>query len=105
MCRSFCKKLSFLRNIGVRRVSTKEVPVLMPFAAGKAMDCRHQFKSEVHRRYIGGTSEVGRRHSGGNLCLTLFLKRRVGAGQVQGRCRVLFLGRVLKISTTGRKKF
>ena len=59
----------------------------------------------LNRRYIGGASEVGRRHSRGNLCLTLFLKRRVGAGQVQGRCRVLFLGRVLKISTTGRKKF
>ena len=28
-----------------------------------------------------------------------------GAGQVQGRRRVLFLGRVLKLSTTGRKKF
>ena len=71
---------TFLRNDESRQVSTREAAALLPFAGGKAMDCRHQFKSEVHRGYIGGTSGVGRRHLGSNLCLTLIFKPTLTLG-------------------------
>ena len=43
----------------------------------------------LNRRYIGGTSEVGRRHSGSNMCLTLFLKRTLTLGKPYGNLRVV----------------
>jgi hypothetical protein len=39
----FSEKTIFLKNSGIRQVSPKEVAALLPFADGKAMDCRHLF--------------------------------------------------------------
>ena len=43
----FTKNLSFLRNDASRQVSTREATALLPFAGGKAMDCRHLFALET----------------------------------------------------------
>jgi len=39
----FLQKNYFLRNLGARQVPQKEAAALLPFAVGKAMDCRHLF--------------------------------------------------------------
>ena len=38
---------TFLRNDESRQVSTREAAALLPFAEGKAMDCRHLFSLET----------------------------------------------------------
>ena len=52
MFRSFGEKLSFLRHFSIRQVSTKEAAALLPFADGKAMDCRRQFRNGVSRVFV-----------------------------------------------------